>query len=310
MLLPLLWSLRAPGSALNIVSPREAETLRARGEGEGVSVRIDLGADVRVPEHGVLALYVDNARVLLACPDSVKSASECPTPGAALSGEISLGLGNMQPGEHALTVELLDASLAPLMLAQRVFTFLPASDEDDSLPEDAPAFNMIVFSKDRACQLDQLLSSMRTHIRNVLTPFVRLQVLYHHSTSKFADGYKAVVKLHPGVRFHQQGNLSSNVTSSYYSAFAAAGGPRDSFKADYLRLLDDSIPYTLHFMDDMLMTDTWDVREQLLTHRVLSSRPEVTATSPRPPPTSASASVTEVSLTGDRNVATPAPWDQ
>ena len=52
MLLPLLWSLRAPGSALNIVSPREAETLRARGEGEGVSVRIDLGADVRVEDRG------------------------------------------------------------------------------------------------------------------------------------------------------------------------------------------------------------------------------------------------------------------
>ena len=123
---------------------------------------------------------------------------------------------------------------------------------------------------------------LKLRLVQVLWQQLKLQVLYYHSTSKFADGYKAVVKLHPGVRFHQQGNLSSNVTSSYYSAFASAGGPRDGFKADYLRLLDDSIPYTLHFMDDMLMTDTWDVREQLLTHRVLSSRPEVTTTSPRP----------------------------
>jgi hypothetical protein len=277
----LLLLLSGVGSALDIVSPRESETVVARVSGRDLSVQLDIGADVRVPEHGVLALYLDGARVLLACPDSVASAADCPTEGAPLSGKISLGLGSVSSGEHVLSAELLDLAMAPLAIARRVFTYVEEAEEDDLLPKGAPAYNMIVFSKDRACQLDQLLSSLRVHVRNVETPFVKLQVLYHHSTQKFADGYKAVKKLHPRVLFHQQGNLSESVTSSIYDAFVARGGNGASFQGDYLRLVDDGIPYTMHFMDDMLMTDTFDIEQQLLTHRLLASRPEITAMSLR-----------------------------
>jgi len=48
---------------------------------------------------------------LLACPGSVKSAADCPTDGEPITGEISLGLGNMPSGEHVLTAELLDTGL-------------------------------------------------------------------------------------------------------------------------------------------------------------------------------------------------------
>jgi hypothetical protein len=281
----LLLLLSQGGSPLDIVSPRESEAVVAvtpQSDGRGVRVRIDLGADVRVPVHGFLAVHLDGARVLLACPGTVESAADCPSAGETLSGEVSLDLGDIRSGEHLLTAQLLDTAMAPLVVARRVFFVTYAAESDDDvLREGAPAFNMIVFSKDRACQLDQLLSSLRTHVRNVDTPFIRLQVLYTHSTAKFADGYKAVKRLHPSVIFHQQGNLSQSVTSSAFEAFVGGGGAADSFKGDYLRLLDDSIPYTMHFMDDMLATDTWGLAEQLATHRLLASRPEVVAMSLR-----------------------------
>lgn len=282
LLFLVLASQRRPGSAFQIVSPFESEVFVKRSAGHGLEVKLDLGADLQVPEHGFLAVHLDDMRVLLACPGTVDSAADCPSGGEPLRGEISLELNDIRSGEHLLTAQLLDAGMAPLMIARRVFVVTyPAEPDEDLLHDGAPAFNMIVFSKDRACQLDQLLGSLRTHVRNVNTPFIKLQVLYTHSTKKFADGYKAVKRLHPSVIFHQQGNLSHGVTSSLFEAFLAGGGAVDSFKGDYLRLLDDAIPYTMHFMDDMLVTDTWGLAEQLATHRLLSSRPEVIAMSLR-----------------------------
>ena len=130
----LLSTIQSPGDALDIIAPKEAETVVARSDAQGLRVRVDLGVDVHVPEHGFLALYLDSTRVLLACPGSVASASDCPSAGEPISGEISLGLGNMPSGEHVLSVELLDASLAPLAIARRVFTYMEASEEDGLLP--------------------------------------------------------------------------------------------------------------------------------------------------------------------------------
>lgn len=133
----VLLLLSGAGSALDIASPREAQTVVARaGAGDtSVRVHVDLGADVRVPEHGILALYLDGTRVLLACPGSVASAADCPTEGAPLSGRISLGLGSMPSGEHVLSAELLDAGMAPLAIARRVFTYVEEAEEDNLLPE-------------------------------------------------------------------------------------------------------------------------------------------------------------------------------
>jgi len=49
----LLAGARVPGSALNIVSPSESETVVVLADSQGLRVRVDLGADVRVPEHGL-----------------------------------------------------------------------------------------------------------------------------------------------------------------------------------------------------------------------------------------------------------------
>ena len=127
-------SLQAPSSGFQVISPQESQTVVAQADGQGLRVRVDLGADVRVPEHGILAMYLDETRVLLACPGSVQSAADCPTEGTPISGEISMGLDNIQPGMHVLTVELLDTTMTPLMIAQRTFAYMERSDVDDALP--------------------------------------------------------------------------------------------------------------------------------------------------------------------------------
>lgn len=48
-----------------------------------------------------------------------------------------------------------------------------------------------------------------------------------------------------------------------------------ALQTEYLRLLDEEVPYTLHCVDDMVMIRNWGLKDQLLAHRILSSRPDV-----------------------------------
>jgi len=152
---------------------------------------------------------------------------------------------------------------------------------DEELNPQKPAFNMVIFSKDRACQLDQLLSSLQEHVPNWDSQFLKIQVLYDFSDRKFRDGYRAVQRLYPSVFFHQQNNLSSTVTSTYYDMYVEAGGDSTGFKADYLRLMEEDIPYIMHYMDDMVAIGTWGRTEQMVAHRLLTSRPELISVSLR-----------------------------
>jgi hypothetical protein len=52
-------------------------------------------------------------------------------------------------------------------------------------------------------------------------------------------------------------------------------------QADYLRLLDDKVPYTMHFVDDMVVVREWGLPQQLHAHHILQTRPEVVAHSLR-----------------------------
>jgi hypothetical protein len=49
---------------------------------------------------------------------------------------------------------------------------------------------IVIFSKDRACQLDSLLQSMRDHFR---VPYGRITVLYRATTAAFNEGYEALI---------------------------------------------------------------------------------------------------------------------
>jgi len=63
--------------------------------------------------------------------------------------------------------------------------------------------------------------------------------------------------------------------------YVEAGGDSTGFKADYLRLMEEDIPYIMHYMDDMVAIGTWGRTEQMVAHRLLTSRPELISVSLR-----------------------------
>jgi hypothetical protein len=67
--------------------------------------------------------------------------------------------------------------------------------------------NNIIFSKDRACQLDALLRSLEDHLRLNFNHIV----IYTYSNEKFKEGYEIAEKRHPSVKFVHEINLKNNI---------------------------------------------------------------------------------------------------
>lgn len=62
----------------------------------------------------------------------------------------------------------------------------------------------IVFSRDRACQLDALLDSLRVYAPSTFAP---VRVLYTSSDADFENGYARCAELHPEVIFVREANF-------------------------------------------------------------------------------------------------------
>jgi hypothetical protein len=84
--------------------------------------------------------------------------------------------------------------------------------------------NVVVFSKDRACQLDALLQSIQYHAPQ----FHPASVLYLASTEVYRAGYCVLMREWPRTKLVEQRN----------------------FKNDLLAMLDSAEPYTVFFVDD------------------------------------------------------------
>lgn len=69
--------------------------------------------------------------------------------------------------------------------------------------------DILIFSKDRACQLDLLLSSLKEEVKN----FSSITVLFLSSNEFFDNAYKICKKEHPEVRFEQEFNFKQQVVS-------------------------------------------------------------------------------------------------
>ena len=89
-------------------------------------------------------------------------------------------------------------------------------------------FNIIIFSKDRACQLDLLLRSFRDYFRGDMDDNIR--VLYTYSDDKYKEGYDILMGHKYGVPMILE--ESSN------------------FKRDTEALIMPELPYTLFLVDD------------------------------------------------------------
>jgi hypothetical protein len=93
----------------------------------------------------------------------------------------------------------------------------------------------LVFSKDRACQLDLLLTSLRTFVPG-LREELSVAVLYRASSAEFARGYDRLRTLHPWPEYHEE----------------------RSFRADVLQLLATPAPHLMFLVDDLVFIRPWD----------------------------------------------------
>lgn len=98
-------------------------------------------------------------------------------------------------------------------------------------------FNIIVFSKDRACQLDLFLRSFNKYF----TTSSKINVLYTYSSDLFKQGYDKLIESNPSVNFI----------------------PESNFRNQTIDLVKRTIPYTVFFVDDIVFIDyfTFDSAE-------------------------------------------------
>tara|TARA_R100000008_G_scaffold83901_2_gene70018 strand:- start:2306 stop:3181 length:876 start_codon:yes stop_codon:yes gene_type:complete len=85
----------------------------------------------------------------------------------------------------------------------------------------------LVFSKDRACQLDLLLRSLSKHAEGKM----QINVLYDYSSEDFGRGYEKIKEMFPEVLFHKE----------------------TSFKSNVLDIISDAEKYICFFTDDGVM---------------------------------------------------------
>jgi len=94
--------------------------------------------------------------------------------------------------------------------------------------------NIIVFSKDRAMQLDLFLRGFNKMVKDSDT--YKINVLYTYSNDEFKNGYGVLYELYPDVCFHFESD----------------------FKQDLLDLVDVEKRHTVFFVDDNVFKDYLD----------------------------------------------------
>ena len=102
--------------------------------------------------------------------------------------------------------------------------------------------NAVIFSKDRACQLDLLLRSIERYVQG--GDQIRFSILYTATTPEFDQGYERVRKFFPAMSFHDE-----------------RMEPGD-FKRQILRFADPRIPCIMFLVDDDLFKNPFSVADQ------------------------------------------------
>jgi len=86
--------------------------------------------------------------------------------------------------------------------------------------------NVIIFSRDRACQLDLFFRSFKYYVKDN----IKLKVLYTFSDKYFEEGYKKVKEYHPEIEYVLE----------------------KDFKNDIINNIDTEDKYTTFFVDDII----------------------------------------------------------
>ena len=88
--------------------------------------------------------------------------------------------------------------------------------------------NAIAFSKDRACQLHLLISSLEKNAKNIF----ELKIIYTYSNEEFEKGYEKLIEMYPEIKWFKQS---------------------DNFKQDVLTNLETEHKYSCFFTDDDIL---------------------------------------------------------
>ena len=119
-----------------------------------------------------------------------------------------------------------------------VFSFADGQVANDILVAETRKFrpvNIIVFSKDRAMQLDMFIRTFNNYVK--LSERYNIQVLYTASNDKFQKGYDKLM-----------GNKTPNVTFLR----------EINFKEDLIKLINKDNAYTVFFVDDDFFKNSFD----------------------------------------------------
>jgi hypothetical protein len=116
--------------------------------------------------------------------------------------------------------------------------------------------NIIVFSKDRALQLELFLRSFNRCVKDA--DLYTVDILYTYSTKRFKEGYdKLFTMATPNMWFTKEEN----------------------FKGDLVNLISPDFPYTVFFVDDIVFKEPFDFLDDRVT--ILRSSPDIACCSLR-----------------------------
>ena len=97
--------------------------------------------------------------------------------------------------------------------------------------------NIVIFSKDRGCQLELFLRSMKTHFKEWENQ--NINILYTYTNNKFAMGYDITKKLHPEFNYKLEKN----------------------FKSDLLTLINKNEKLSTFFVDDIIFKEDFSIED-------------------------------------------------
>lgn len=97
--------------------------------------------------------------------------------------------------------------------------------------------NIIVFSKDRAAQLDLFLRSMEEYFPEYY--YHNFNIIYTYSNQKFKKGYEELIKLYNNVKFIKE----------------------TDFKKNILNKINKNIDYTVFFVDDIIWKEPFSTED-------------------------------------------------
>ena len=98
-----------------------------------------------------------------------------------------------------------------------------------------PKLNLLIFSKDRSCQLDLLLRSVKNNLS--LWETYNIKILYTFSTPEYEKGYNILKGIHPEFKYIKE----------------------TSFKNNVLENIDVTNEYTMFGVDDNILLNTFSL---------------------------------------------------